>query len=174
MRPVFTSVFSVLVVAFAAALFAPAPARALTADWQTFEPDGGGFSVEMPGKPNLKSEDRNGHKTDTALVAFDKAAAGANLVFMVKYQARSGAPGPDAPAMLQSVVKAMSSGNKLVSDDEDTMEGFPARTFVMKDSEDTYQVRVVLTDRYFIEAMFLGPADNELGKRFLESFTVAK
>ncbi len=149
-------------------------ARALTADWQTFAPDGGGFAVEMPGKPSVKSEDRNGHKTDTALVAFDKAAAGANLVFMVKYQARSGAPGPDAPALLQSVVKAMSSGNKLISDDEDEVEGFPARTFMMKDAEDTYQVRVVLTDRYFIEAMFLGPEDNELGKRFLESFAVGK
>ena len=170
MRLAVTSLFTLLALTLA---LLP-PARALTADWQTFEPDGGGFTVEMPGKPSLKSEDRNGHKTDTALVAIDKAAAGANLVFMVKYQARSGAPGPDAAALLQSVVKAMSSGNKLISDDEDEIEGFPARAFVMQDSEDTYQVRVVLTDRYFIEAMFLGPADNALGKRFLESFSVAK
>ena len=133
MRLAVTSLFTLLALTLA---LLP-PARALTADWQTFEPDGGGFTVEMPGKPSLKSEDRNGHKTDTALVAIDKAAAGANLVFMVKYQARSGAPGPDAAALLQSVVKAMSSGNKLISDDEDEIEGFPARAFVMQDSEDT-------------------------------------
>ena len=111
----------------------------------------------MPGKPSLKSEDRGGHIVETALFAVDKATAGANLVFMVKYEARSGAPGPDAPALLEAVVKAMSSGNKLVSDENEAIGGFPAREFVMQDAEDSYQVRAVLTDRYFIEVMFLGP-----------------
>jgi hypothetical protein len=73
-----------------------APARAQTADWQSFTPPGGGFQVQMPCKADVKSEERNGHKVDTALCAFDKAKAGTDLVFMVKYQGRSEAPGPNA------------------------------------------------------------------------------
>jgi hypothetical protein len=150
-------------------------ARAQTADWQTFQPEGGGFQIDLPGKPNVKSEEKDGHRTDTALVAIDKATAGADLVFIVKYQARSGAPGPEAPAILEAVLKAMSSGNKLISDATDAIGGFPAREFAMEDADkDNYQVRTVFTDRYFIEVIFLGPLDNELGKRFLDSFTVAK
>jgi hypothetical protein len=149
------------------------PAWAETATWQAFVPAGGGFKIELPGKPDLKSEEKDGHKTDTALVAIDKAAAGADLVFIVKYQARSGAPGPEAPGILEAVVKAMSSGNKLISDEKNDIGGFPAREFAMEDADkDTYQVRAVFTDRYFIEVIFLGPADNKLGKRFLDSFAV--
>jgi len=150
-----------------------ASAQAQNARWQTFQPPGGGFQIEMPGKPALKSEDRNGHKTESALVAFDKAAAGANLVFMVKYQARSGAPGPETAELLDRVVKAMSEGNTMISDEDENIGDFPAREFTMQDKDkDTYQVRVVITDRYFIQALFLGPPDNALGKRFLDSFSV--
>jgi hypothetical protein len=148
-------------------------ARAQTANWQPFQPPGGGFAIEMPGKPDVKSDENNGRKTDTALVAMDKAAAGVDLVFMLKYQARTGAPGPETPAILEAVFKAMSDGNKVISDKTDAIGGFPARQFVMEDADkDTYQVRTVITDRYFIEVMFLGPPDNPLGKRFLDSFTV--
>jgi len=168
MRP-FASVITMLM--FALAALAPAQA----ADWQPFEPAGGGFQIEFPGKPTLKSEDRRGRKIDTALYAIDKSVAGADLVFMVKYEARSGDPGPDAPATLEAVVKAMASGNKLIADAADEIDGFPAREFTIQDADkDTYHVRVVITDRYFVQAMFLGPADNALGKQFLESFSVGK
>jgi pullulanase/glycogen debranching enzyme len=150
-------------------------ARAQTANWEKFQPPGGGFQIDMPGKPNVKSDEKDGHKTDTALVAIDKAVAGADLVFIVKYQARTGAPGPETPAILEAVFKAMTDGNTVLSDKQDPIGGYPAREFAMQDADkDTYQVRVVFTDRYFIEAIFLGPADNQLGKRFLDSFTVAK
>ena len=151
------------------ALFSVVAAHA--ADWQLFQPAGGGFAIEMPGKPQLKSENRNGHKLDTALFAIDKAAAGADLVFMVKYQARSEPPGDDAPQILDNVVKAMAEGNKLISVDKNDIGDFPAREFVMQDKDDTYQVRAVITDKYFIEVMFIGPADNALGKHFLDSFS---
>ena len=161
-----------LVPVIAAITLALIPAAlAQSANWQTFQPEGGGFKIEMPGKPQLKSENRNGHKLDTALFAIDKAAAGADLVFMVKYQERSEPPGNDAPQILDNVVKAMAEGNKLISVDKDNIGDFPARAFVMQDKDDTYQVRAVITDKYFIEVMFLGPQNNELGKRFLDSFT---
>lgn len=108
--------------AFTLVLASPASfalAQTQTADWQTFTPPGGGFQVEMPCKAEVKSEERNGHKVDTVLCAFDKAKAGADLVFMVKYQGRSEAPGPDAQATLDSVVKAITEGGTLISNSKD-------------------------------------------------------
>src|SRR5271170_6990156 len=107
MRLIFT------VVAIALAILSPAAAQ--NADWQAFQPPGGGFQIEMPGKPQLKSEQRNGHKVDTVLVGLDKAAAGSDLVFMVKYQAQSEAPRPEAATILDTVVKAMCEGNTAIS-----------------------------------------------------------
>jgi hypothetical protein len=166
-------VMRALFVLLAATLACALPAEAQAADWQAFQPPGGGFKIEMPGKPDLKSEDRNGHKTDTALVGIDKATAGADLVFMVKYQARSEAPGPEAQGILDNVVNAMAEGNTVISGGKDNIGNFPARTLVMQDKDkDTYQMRVVMTDKYFVEVLFLGPPDNKLGKRFLDSFSV--
>jgi hypothetical protein len=162
-------IFTVAAIAFA--LLSPAAAQ--NADWQAFQPSAGGFSIEMPGKPQVKSEERNGHKVDTALVAIDKAVAGSDLVFMVKYQAQSESPRPEAVAILDNVVKAMSEGNTTLSSADDDIGDFPARAFVMQDKDkDFYSVRVVMTDRYFVTVMFLGPPDNQLGKRFLDSFSV--
>jgi hypothetical protein len=80
--------FAVLALGLASLPFA----RAQAADWRAFQPTGGGFQIEMPGKPDLKSDEKDGRRTDTVLVSMDKAAAGADLVFIVKYQARTGAP----------------------------------------------------------------------------------
>jgi len=161
---------------FGLVLAAPAwfaPAQAQTADWQTFSPPGGGFAVEMPCKSEIKSEEKNGHKRDTALCAFDKAKAGADLVFMVKYERRSEAPGPEAQATLDNVVKAITEGGTLISNNKDDIGGYPARSFVMHDKDkDFYQWRIVVTDKYFVEVLFLGPKDNELGQKYLESFEV--
>ncbi len=67
----------------------------------------------------------------------------------------------------------MSEGNTTISSAADDIGDFPARTFVMQDKDkDFYNVRVVITDRYFVTVMFLGPPDNQLGKRFLDSFSV--
>jgi hypothetical protein len=163
----------IFTVAAAIALATLSPAAAQNADWQAFQPPGGGFRIEMPGKPQIKSEERNGHKVDSALVAFDKAVAGSDLVFMVKYQAQAEAPGPGAAGILDNVVKAMSEGNTTISSAADDIGDFPARAFVMQDKDkDFYSVRVVMTDRYFVTVMFLGPPDNQLGKRFLDSFSV--
>ncbi|HXL66178.1 MAG TPA: hypothetical protein VN938_14090 [Xanthobacteraceae bacterium] len=150
-----------------------AVAQAQTANWQNFAPPGGGFQVDMPCKSEVKSEQRNGHKVDTALCAFDKAKAGADLVFMVKYQGRSEAPGPDAQATLDNVVKVITEGGTLISKNSDDIGDYPARSFVMQDKDnDTYQWRIVITDKYFIEVLFLGPKDNALGQKYLDSFGV--
>jgi hypothetical protein len=165
------AILPALAMLFAEAAFSSAQAQ--TPDWQTFTPPAGGFQVEMPCKPETKSEERNGHKVDTALCAFDKAKAGADLVFMVKYQGRSGAPGPEAQATLDNVVKAITEGGTLISNNTDDIGDFPARSFVMQDKDkDFYQWRIVVTDKYFVEVLYLGPKDNELGEKYLESFEV--
>jgi len=92
---------------------------------------------------------------------------------MIKYQARSEAPGPDAQATLDNVVKAITEGNTLISKESQDIGNYPARSFIMRDKDkDTYQWRIVLTGKHFIEVLFLGPQDNELGQKFLDSFAV--
>ena len=163
--------FAIVAVVLAFAM----PARAQSPDWQTYKPDNGGFSVDMPGKPTLNSETRNGRQNWSATVGIDKATAGTDLVFLVKYQEGGSPPGPDTEAKLDEVVKAMAEGGKLLSVQKETLAGFPSRRFSIEDADkDTYQVRNVVTDKNFIQAIFLGPPDNALGKRFLDSFTMTK
>ena len=161
----------VAIAALAIGLAFSAPALA-EQNWQEFKPAHGGFRVEMPDTPDHKATDDE-LPLHTALVAIDKSVAGADLVFIVKYRARREKPGAEAPGVLDAVVKAMAEGNTILSDKSDPIGGFPAREFTLRDKDkDTYQIRAVLTDRYFVEVLFLGPPDNPLGKRFLDSFQV--
>lgn len=150
-------------------------AYAYSPNWQKFQPDGGGFTVEMPDKPELKIEERNGRKTYSALVAIDKAIAGDDLVFLVKYQEATKHSVSENEDVLDNVVKAIAEGGKLLSVNKDKLGGFPARRFAIEDADkDTSELRAVITDRYFVQAIFLGPAGNALGKRFLDSFAVGQ
>jgi hypothetical protein len=151
------------------------PAYAQSANWQKYQPQDAGFSIEMPGKPQLKTEQKNGQPTYSALVAFDKSAAGNDLVFLVKYRATSKSSGSENDAILDLVVKSMAEGGKLRFTKKEALAGFPGRRFAIEDADkDTMEIRAVITDRYFIQALFLGPVDNPLGKRFLDSFAVEK
>ncbi len=150
-------------------------AYAQSPNWQKYQPKDAGFSVEMPGAPELKTEKRNGRDTYSALVAFDKAVAGDNLVFLIKYQATNRPAGPENEKILDEVVKSIAEGGKLLSVNKDKLGGFPSRRFAVEDSDkDTMEMRDVITDRYFIQVMFLGPVGNPLGKRFLDSFALTK
>jgi hypothetical protein len=151
------------------------PAYAQSQDWQEYRPDQGGFRIEMPGKPDLKTEERNGRPTYSAVVGIDKSVAGDDLVFMVKYQEGDNEPGPAAEKILDTVVKAMSEGGKLLDVKNESLGGYPARRFSLEDADkDTYEIRGVITDHYFIQALFIGPAGNAQGKRFLDSFAIIK
>ena len=151
------------------------PVYAESQNWQEYRPDEGGFRIEMPGKPELKTEQRNGRPAYSAVVGIDKSLAGDDLVFLVKYQEGDNKPGPDTEKMLDAVVKAMSEGGKLLDVKKESLGGYPARRFSLEDADkDTYQVRSVITDHYFIQALFIGPSGNELGKRFLDSFAITK
>jgi hypothetical protein len=153
------------------ALLSSAPAQTVT--WQKYQPAGIGFTVDMPAAPVLKTDQAGGRPAYSATVAFDKAQAGADKVFLVKYQAARKDMGPDTAPILDRVVAAMTEANKVLSDKKETLAGFPARRFAFQDSDkDNYEVRAVITPDYFIQAMFLGPVGDPLGKRFLDSFTI--
>lgn len=141
--------------------------------WQEFRPKEGGFRIEMPGTPELKTEDRNGRPTHSAVVGIDKSVAGADLVFLVKYQESNRKPGPASEEVLDNVVKALAEGGKLLSASKESLGGFPARRFAVEDADkDISEPRSVITDHYFIQVIFLGPSGNPLGKRFLDSFAI--
>jgi hypothetical protein len=151
------------------------PAYAQSQDWQEYRPDEGGFRIEMPGKPDLKTEQKNGRPTYSAVVGIDKSIAGDDLVFLVKYQEGDNKPGPDTEKILDAVIKGMAEGGKLLDVKKETLGGYPARRFSLEDADkDTYEVRSVITDHYFIQALFIGPTGNALGKRFLDSFAITK
>jgi hypothetical protein len=81
--------------------------------------------------------------------------------------------GPDAQATLDNIVKVITEGGSLISNNSDDIGDYPARSFVMQDKDkDTYQWRIVMTDKYFIEVLFLGPTGNALGQEYLDSFGV--
>jgi len=93
----------------------------------------------------------------------------------VKYQEANKESAPEPEAALDRVVKAMSEGGKLLNLKKETLDRYPARRFAIEDADkDTFDVRSVVTDRYFIQVMFLGPVGNSLGKRFLDSFAIAE
>jgi hypothetical protein len=161
--------FAVAVAVFA--MLSPAYAE----NWQEFRPKDSGFRIEMPDKPELKTEQRNGRPTYSATVGIDKSVAGADLVFLVKYQEANQKPGPDSEKVLDNVVKALAEGGKLLSDKKETLGRYPARRFAVEDADkDNSEMRSVITDRYFVQVIFLGPSGNPLGKRFLDSFTIVE
>jgi hypothetical protein len=161
-------------VAIAVSLFA-APASAQAQNWQEYRPKDGGFRIQMPGKPDLKTEERNGRPTYSATVGLDKSVAGADLVFLVKYQEANRKPGPESEQVLDAVVKAMAEGGKLLSVEKERLGSYPARRFAVEDADkDNSELRSVITDRYFVQVIFLGPSGNPLGKRFLDSFAIVE
>ena len=155
-------------------LAALSSAAAQAENWQKYQPPDIGFSIEMPAAPVLKTDKVSGRPAYSATVAFDKAQAGADKVFLVKYQEARKDLGSDTGPILDRVVKAMLEGNKVLSEKKETLGGYPARRFAFQDADkDTYEVRSVITPKYFIQAIFLGPASDPLGKRFLDSFTIS-
>jgi hypothetical protein len=143
------------------------PAYAQSQSWQEYRPKDAGFRVEMPGKPDLKTEERNGKPTYSATVGVEKSVAGEDLVFLIKYQESNKTPGPETEELLDSVVKAMTEGGKLLNDKKETLGRFPARRFSFEDADkDTFEIRGVITDNYFIQALFIGPPAIRWAKDF--------
>jgi hypothetical protein len=85
------------------------------------------------------------------------------------------APGPKAAAILGDVVKAMAEDNKLIARRNDPVGGYPASEFTIEDSR---QGHLSGPDCSYRPPLHRGDlfrsTRHELGKRFPDSFAVAK
>jgi len=151
-------------------------AHAEAPKWQVYQPKDGGFRIDMPGEPILKTTARkSGGDAYSALVSLDKSSADADMVFLVKYAPMDRKPGPVTAGILDTVVKSMTEGGKLLSEKKEMLGGYPAERFAIEDADkDTSELRSVITDHQFIQVIYLGPPGNPMGKRFLDSFAIVK
>jgi hypothetical protein len=152
-------------IAFAAVLLMPALAKAQS--WEEFRPKGIGFRIEMPGKPKIDtSKTSSGNLTHRALVTVEKT------VFMVNYADKADM-NVNADILLDAVVKGQAEDKKTLGEKKDMIGGLTARRIKLEDSDkDQYEIRVVIIKNRLVQALYLGPIGDPLGKRFLDSLNV--
>jgi hypothetical protein len=154
-------------IAFGIALAMPATTHAQT--WEEYRPDGIGFRIEMPGKPKLETQtSRGGNK------AYHASVGMRNMAFVVMYGEKDDKPG-DADRLLDAAMKAMSEDKKVLNLKRDNISGYSARRILVEDADkDNIEARIVFANGRLIQAIFVGPARNTTGRRFLDSLAVVE
>jgi len=67
----------------------------------------------------------------------------------------------------------MLQGSKVLSSKKEMISGFPARRVSYEDAEkDQFELRVLIANGRVIQAIFIGPTGNALGRRFLDSLAM--
>jgi hypothetical protein len=148
------------------AFVAADPARAL--DWTEYRPDGIGFRIEMPYKPQLQ-------KNPTASGSFTHHATAivADSVFLVIYTDARHGGSSDAEALLDGVVKSQSEGKTVLGVKKETIGGKSARRLRMRDSDKIeFEIRSTIINDRLLQVLFVGPLDDPIGRRFLESLVL--
>jgi len=156
--------------ATALALVTLVPATARAQSWEEYRPAGIGFRIEMPGKPKLETQ-----KTKAGNAAYYAIATYRNMAFLASYDDKHEKKADDREGLLESVVKSFTEGEKVLSSKKEMIGGYPARRVVLEDDDkdkDKFEARIVITDDRLIQAIFIGPAGNALGRRFLDSLAV--
>lgn len=152
-----------------ALLLIPAAARAQS--WQEYKPAGIGFRVEMPGTPQVQTDTSGARAVTQAFVSYRDMAFGATH--------RDPGPGASAAAdkLLDAIVKAHgeTAARKVLRVNSDPVGGLPSRRFLVQVSGKSHEeLRITVINDRLVQAVFIGPADDPLGKRFLDSFAVVK
>jgi hypothetical protein len=158
--------FAVTLIAFGI-LAMPATTQAQT--WEEYRPDGIGLRIEMPGKPKLETQtSKGGNKGYHASVGLR------NMAFVVMYGEKDDKPA-DADKLLDAAMKAMSEDKKVLNLKRDNISGYSARRILVEDADkDNIEARIVIANGRLIQAIFVGPARNTTGRRFLDSFVVVE
>lgn len=156
-----------LFVAFALALLLPV--AALAQSWVEFRPKDAGFRVELPADPKVEAnKDKDNLTTTSAL-----ATVGKGRVFLVNFRDKDPDFKTNLDTLLDAVVQGQADGKKLISVKKDKLGSYPARRVRIKDSDDDeYEIRVVIADQRLIQAIFVGPDGDALGRRFLDSLVI--
>ena len=145
------------------------PATTQAQTWEEYRPDGIGFRIEMPGKPKLETQtSRGGNK------AYHASVGMRSMAFVVMYGEKDDKPG-DADRLLDAAMKAMSEDKKVLNLKRDNISGYSARRILVEDADkDNIEARIVLANGRLIQAIFVGPARNTTGRRFLDSLAVVE
>jgi hypothetical protein len=156
------------VIGLAGALWMPANAYAQS--WAEYRPKEVGLRIEMPGKPKLEQQKtKAGNISNRAIVIYR------DMAFMLNYGEKNDRPRPDAELVLDAVVKEMLQGSKILSAKKEMVSGFPARRVSYEDADkDQFELRVLIANGRVIQAIFIGPAGNVLGRRFLDSLAMVE
>ena len=153
--------------ALSPALLAPPAARAQDANWQLHRPEGLGFEIEMPGKPEIREDRADGWTSIDAVTDFDR------MHFGVSYQqAEEGVSVQRVSAALRMAARQL--GIKDTLETAFTMNGFPGLDIVSESDAFSTVVRIVIMNKRTISAMITGNrgrlSENPSVRRFLGSF----
>lgn len=144
------------------------PAAAQAQNWVEYRPEGIGFRIEMPNKPKLET------KQAKSGVSYNAVAAVGNSAFLVIYGEKDDKK-VDADILLDAVVKGQSEDKKVLGVKKEKLGGLPARRVRLRDSDDDeYEIRTVILDGRLVQALFVGPLDDPLGRRFLDSLVLLR
>jgi hypothetical protein len=154
--------------AIALALMTLVPATARAQSWEEYRPAGIGFRIEMPGKPKLETQ-----KTKAGNTGYHAVATYRDMAFLTIYGDKYEKKSDDREALLETVVESFTEGKNVLSSKREMIGGYPARRIVLEDDEkDKFEARIVIADDRLIQAIFIGPAGNALGRRFLDSLAI--
>jgi hypothetical protein len=146
------------------------PATTHAQSWEEYRPAGIGFRIEMPGKPKLETQKTKGGST-----AYHAVATQRNMAFLAIYGDKDAKTTVDQDTLLDTVVKSLAEDKKVLSSRKDMIGGHSARRILVEDADkDNIEVRVVIADGRLIQAIFVGPARNPAGRRFLDSLAIVE
>jgi hypothetical protein len=93
----------------------------------------------------------------------------------VVYGAKDEKSFADLESALDAVAKAVVGDNKLLSSKKEMIGASPARRILVEDADkDQFEFRIVIAHNRLIQATFVGPAGNPLGRRFLDSLAIVE
>jgi hypothetical protein len=142
------------------------PATAKAQNWVEYRPEGVGFRIEMPDKPKLEK------KEGSSGASYQAVATAGNSAFLVIYGDKDDKK-VDADFLLDAVVKGQSEGKKVLDVKKEKLGGLTARRIKLRDSDnDEYEIRTVIVDNRLVQALFVGPLGDPLGRRFLDSMII--
>ena len=156
-------------VALSPVVLVPQSARAQGATWQMYRPEGLGFEIEMPGRPEIRQEREDGRRSIEAVVDVDQ------MQFGVGYRELEEAITVQQVATAQRLV-ARTLGGTITREAIITMNGFPGFDIVMESDALSMAMRLVVMNKRSISAMVTGQgglSDNPSVRRFLDLLQAA-
>jgi hypothetical protein len=154
---------------------------AVAEEWLEYRPAGAGYTVEMPGRPALSTNDQ---ATDAGPITVTSAVVErGDVAFIVTHSdfPASKIESAGAERILDGYRGGVVKGRTLRMERHIKVSGYPARSLVLDDPEGrVLSVTVVLTRDRMFQAIYVG-APNDPGAeldldavRFLESFALTE